>query len=355
METGSSWISKPHGSGVSTGQPCRRAPSEGPAGRFSRRPGAASTSGRARRYALGRNWPVCCSTSHLRTRRGAGEYNLADVVQAGNGTILAAIFEDQGQPATIARSEDGGLSWTFSELAEDDAMTDILPSALISGTLYAASASGRIFVSTDYGSTWSSLASNPPVKGTLFNLAQSDTGELFAGDFDGAVFRSSDDGATWAPIVECPASGINHLVWAAGSLLIGSDNGLWRWTPGPGCILLADASHGRVFTATAAGDVIYFGGTGGLYKITDGQVQKLASDQVMSLDILPGAPSIAIGVNSQQLLWWRTDNDAVQPLYRFPNVEAGQPSGDSSDSLWVATSRGLYRSDLSAWLAHNRH
>ncbi len=283
-----------------------------------------------------------------------GEYNLADVVQAGNGAILAAISEYQGQPAKIARSEDGGLSWTLSQLAENDAMTDILPSALVSETLYAASAGGKVFVSTDYGSTWSSLASNPPVTGMLSNIAQSDTGELFAGDFDGAVFRSSDNGATWAPVAECPASGINYLVWTAGALLIGSDNGLWQWTPGAGCTPLADASHGRVFTAAVVGDAIFFGGTAGLYKITNGQVQKLAADQVMFLGILPGMPPIAVGVNGQQLLWWRTDGDAVQPLYRFPDATAGQPSGDGNSRLWVVTNRGLYSSDLGAWLAHTR-
>ncbi|QQS37774.1 MAG: T9SS type A sorting domain-containing protein [Ignavibacteriales bacterium] len=115
---------------------------------------------------------------------------------ANQDTGYIAAGAASGSAGTIARTTDGGITWTSSYTASTSFLA-------ISGTstsvVYAVGASGTIYKSTDAGQTWNPLPST--VSSFMYAIEfLDDNNGLIAGSA-GGIFRTTDAGTTWNPLV----------------------------------------------------------------------------------------------------------------------------------------------------------
>ncbi|MGE0711503.1 MAG: IPT/TIG domain-containing protein [Planctomycetota bacterium] len=130
------------------------------------------------------------------------------VVDPGN-SLVAYLIND----GPVGKTIDGGVTWTLLESTRLLDLKSIAASASQPGTLYATTAQGQSYVSTNAGATWTARGSagqnvvkllvNPTNAQILF----AGTGGESAGT---GVWRSTDGGASWANVTSgtpYPASG----------------------------------------------------------------------------------------------------------------------------------------------------
>lgn len=140
--------------------------------------------------------------------------------RAPNGDLFAGGNTTYGMFAGLARSSDGGSTWTRSDDGMSNRPTMSTMAVDAAGTYWAGTALG-LYRSTDGGSTWTDAKRG--VIGTgpqtlVFNAS----GDLFTGSGCG-VHRSTDGGSTWTELdngfygrtVNALAVGSNGLVVAA--------------------------------------------------------------------------------------------------------------------------------------------
>jgi hypothetical protein len=124
------------------------------------------------------------------------------------GTKLFAGFRDFDITANssregVARSEDGGRTWTRSVLDETKIDTypdwektlDVRCLAAKGEILFAGTRRG-VFLSTDEGATWRPASSGLAENAHVYGLEVAG-GSVIARIFDHGVFRTADDGKTW--------------------------------------------------------------------------------------------------------------------------------------------------------------
>jgi ligand-binding sensor domain-containing protein len=96
--------------------------------------------------------------------------------------------------------------------------------------LFAGTDTGGVFLSTDSGTSWTSVNSGLPAKTIVLSLAVSGI-DLYAGTDTGGVFLSTDSGTSWTPVnAGLPAkSKVLSLAVFDGSLYAGIGGcGVWR-------------------------------------------------------------------------------------------------------------------------------
>ena len=142
---------------------------------------------------------------------------------------------------TVLKTTNGGSSWAHiaNEPPQVGDETGTFAVELVGNTLSFGTSSGKIYRSTDLGTTWASDSiSESPVTALHFN---SSTIGL-AGQYDGMVDRSTNGGASWDTIrtvastsMEC-ISGLGNEYWAAigNGIAYSNDTGKsWKYsTPG---------------------------------------------------------------------------------------------------------------------------
>ncbi len=145
----------------------------------------------------------------------------------------------------VQMTRNGGATWTDATAAlakagapEDAWVTRIFASQFKPGTAYVAKSRWRqddprpfLYVTTDFGATWNSLASNLPNR--TVNVIVEDTAKpdlLFAGT-DGGLFASNNAGKTWVSMRgNMPAVPVQDLVVHPrdGEIVVGSyGRGAW--------------------------------------------------------------------------------------------------------------------------------
>ncbi len=217
-------------------------------------------------------------------------------------TLFLFLFPDDPASATY-RSTDGGSTWARMGLTE---FQSLAVSPHDSHTLFATT-QGRVFKSTDDGSTFAA-ASDLLFPGQDFPLlAAGPNGEIYAGGYRG-MFRSIDSGATWRPFVEgfaatevCgitadPASPKRLYAGTRTGLFASTDSGASWGTPmGPSdsnngplpvCKLVVDLTDPRTLVATTGYGTVYRSADSGLTWISGSQF-----GEVVGLAIDPGGPS----------------------------------------------------------------
>jgi hypothetical protein len=140
----------------------------------------------------------------------------ADIVAADpmDPYVVYAVFEPD-----LYRSGDGGRSWT--RIASFTSIQSLLVHPAAPSTLYVGAGEGDtvrfgVFKSTDAGLTWTRSALG---LGSFFDFvttlagSPTDPSTVFAGSASGRVYRTDDGGATWS-------SGSSSLDWAIASLVI---------------------------------------------------------------------------------------------------------------------------------------
>jgi len=132
-------------------------------------------------------------------------------------------------------TDDGGESWNFESISEDDWHLHQLARSA-SGQLYIAAEAGFIYRSDDNGATWAELPS--PYEGSFFGVVPLDGDNVLLFGLRGHLFRSEDAGETWTELetgtVAMLTSGV---VLSDGTILIG----------GLGGAVLASTDGGRGF------------------------------------------------------------------------------------------------------------
>jgi photosystem II stability/assembly factor-like uncharacterized protein len=125
-----------------------------------------------------------------------------------NGTKLFAGFRDfdittNSSREGVARSEDGGRSWTLSILDEmkidtylDFEKTLDVRCLAAKGEILLAGTRRGVFLSTDEGATWRPSSSGLPENAHVYGLEVAGA-SVIARVFDHGVFRTADDGKTW--------------------------------------------------------------------------------------------------------------------------------------------------------------
>ena len=192
----------------------------------------------------GRTWLPWDGGLAIRNGRRAWAYSLA--IDPGDPNRLY-----MGESYPILRSRDGGISWEFVYLTQDDqgqGVHAILVSPQRDGHVWAAGGTALFtaFVvrSADWGNTWEFADPTPTLENTVQALAvdPSHSDRLWAGlsGVFGGVVRSEDAGRTWAYVLGPRAGGwVYALMLLNGALYaVSSDN--FRQSPTMSALTLAD-------------------------------------------------------------------------------------------------------------------
>lgn len=159
------------------------------------------------------------------------------------GTLLVAIESSSGGDK-ILKSTDSGANWTITLNAATFSFFGIpmTPDPSHPDTIYTMS-NADFIRSTDFGDTWSTIASNFGMATPCDIEVFKDTSVILIGDNGTGIFRSTDYGLTWSQVFnttgEIPTVAINHLnpgvAWAT------------KWSGGGG--LLKSTDYGATWTA----------------------------------------------------------------------------------------------------------
>lgn len=178
----------------------------------------------------------------------------------------------------IARSTDGGASFTTVASYAGDAVTALAVDPATPSIVYAGVNGTGVVSSTTYGQTWAATTAQPDDSGIssliAYTTTVADPTTLLAGSAGGRIFQSSDGGASWTERSDGLPSGVAVTALAYdpgdGSLYaaLNMGGGLYRlasgsttWTSVAGAIAAnpAPISFLRAFGGAvwAAGDGIY--------------------------------------------------------------------------------------------------
>jgi photosystem II stability/assembly factor-like uncharacterized protein len=128
---------------------------------------------------------------------------ISDTVLDANITFYDVAFYPPyvvigGSNGTIKVSNDSGVTWTTPQTHSTEniyhiAMADDFPT---SGVVYAVGEDGLYLKSTNFGSSWIRLDSGK--RATIYAAAKSPNSTMYATSASGIVFRSSDGGSIWS-------------------------------------------------------------------------------------------------------------------------------------------------------------
>lgn len=124
----------------------------------------------------------------------AGAYEVVDLVQLQNDYILA-LYQHNSAPNSglVRRSIDNGASFS-------NVLTGVEPLRAVqqaSGRIIMSDARGKIYLSSDDGTTWTEDTGVRP--GGIFSLFESATGEVYGGTTLGEIWRLRGSGG-WSPV-----------------------------------------------------------------------------------------------------------------------------------------------------------
>lgn len=216
-----------------------------------------------------------------------------------------------GSHAGVQESHDGGVTWKATALRDVDAM-QLSASPKAPETLYATG--HDVFqVSHDSGQTWQPVTHDLP--GTDIHGFAQDPDEpqrLFAFVVSAGVFTSTDGGTSWEPLPTQPPGGGMHVVLAAsgGAIYAGTDTGLMvSRNAGQSWEALPSQPSGQVISLVAPvsePQTLYVGTPSGLSRSTNGGESWI--------DLGPdGVPILALAVtpNDPNRIFLLSDEGAV--------------------------------------------
>ena len=220
------------------------------------------------------------------------------------------------------------------------------------GQLYAGTAQGGVYTSSDAGASWSQV-SDGITSLDIVALAQRPDGELFSGSYGGGVYRSTDGGAHWIQANEGLPDGVyiqSLLVLNNGSVLAGTygvgiyfstDNGdTWNVsssTDSRGNALIQDGNE-HVYCATDNGVLV---------SSDNGQnwsQSGMADKSILSLIIGPSATLYA-GTGTTEGVFRSTDHGSTWTATGLTSVDVTALAMDGSANLFAGTySDGVFTS-----------
>lgn len=242
----------------------------------------------------------------------AAGLSLTDVTEIAWSEITTDLVFAAGAPGGIARSVDGGVSWT--DVSPGPGRFDAL-AFTPGGDVLAGDRNGDVWRSTDGGATWQTIHSVPGGSG-INAMVAADNGTdvtILVATETGALHRSVDDGVTFAAVgLSLPAEEIQDLAISPDhavdqtAWLSSRTDGAFRSVDGgvtwalsaTGLTVAAQAAElGRAnFGQLALGDdggapILFLGGFDGLFRSTDGglawDAQNTHVDYIVGLALSP--------------------------------------------------------------------
>ena len=184
----------------------------------------------------------------LRTDDGGRTWSAVAVKEAGSDAVLGVTALKNGQLVAYGAfamylvSSDQGKTWKRETVVADNFerhISRVIETA--SGALFLVGETGAIARSADGGKTWTELKS--PYEGSYFGLLELKDGALLAFGMRGNIYRSSDLGTTWAQVPFASKATLNGGSLAAdGRIVLAGNRGL----------LAVSADAGRTFTISTA-------------------------------------------------------------------------------------------------------
>ena len=208
--------------------------------------------------------------SLVRTEDGGATWTAVELEDTGSDSLLGVAslgggrFVAYGAFGLYFDSADGGRTWERRRILAEDFEAHISQVLPAHDALWLVGETGTLARSEDGGATYTALPS--PYLGSFFGIVEAQDGALVIFGMRGNVFRSADNGATWQRIELGTTTSLNGgrvlpdgrilLVGNSGLVAESSDNGLTfnvEWSPaGKGFSALAEVPGG-VVVAGASG------------------------------------------------------------------------------------------------------
>lgn len=208
--------------------------------------------------------------SLVRTEDGGETWTHVPLEEAGSDSLLGVVslgndqFAAYGAFGLYFHSSDAGRTWERRTVLAEDFDRHISQVLRVGEALFMVAESGTLARSEDGGATWTAIES--PYVGSYFGATVLKDGAILAFGMRGNVFRSEDLGATWQKIDLATTASLNSgrqledgrvlLVGNVGLLALSRDGGQTlglHWSP---------AGRGFAALAEVAGSVVLAGESG---------------------------------------------------------------------------------------------
>ncbi len=190
-----------------------------------------------------------------------------ELLASGHPNLLLEEFSVEGRPPFLglARSDDGGQSWTELDLLGE---ADFHALVNTSDGLYAAEASGDIWLQDTKGQ-WSTLGS---IEARDLAIDPSDPRLQLAPDFGATVWLSTDAATTWSRLPGAPP--LIEIEWVADDLIVGVTEAGSIWSADNVAGPWSDAAMGP-----AGVETFYVDGSGSWWLSKEGGSISRSDDQ----------------------------------------------------------------------------
>jgi hypothetical protein len=279
--------------------------------------------------------------------------------QASDGAMYAGLGKGAPPQSRVARSTDGGRSWTLLSLT-GGFVSSLRIDPADTRRIYATLGKDGLYRSDDQGATWERIDAQLPLH-YVDALAVAPGGAVYAGDFTNpGVYRSDDHGATWAQLQGSPNENVIFLAWtdhclnlAGECLLVGTRKGLWQWAPGGRWVTLL--TSGFIRTAWSGEGRLYAGGSGLFDLSAAATPTPIADDLIASIDFADqGGMRLYVGGLKGNLWEWQPGDLKLRPLLDADlkgaaTVYVVRAIGRQRQELWVGSAQGLHHGRLLRW------